>query len=52
LIFNKKLVVANTWTLEILQPGEEHIVITNDCIEELEGLIDELRMNPLPLPAL
>jgi len=51
-ISNKKIGGANTWTLETLQPGEGHIFITNDCIEELEGLIDELRMNPLPLPAL
>ena len=52
MILNKKLGEANTWTLEILQPGEGHIVITNGFIEELEGLIGELRMNPLPLPAL
>ena len=52
MILNKKLGGANTWTMETLQPGEGHIVITNDCIEELESLIGELRMNPLPLPAL
>ena len=51
-ILNKKLGGANTWTLETFQPGEGHIVITNDCIEELGGLIDELQMNPSPLPAL
>ena len=45
-ILNKKLGGANTWTLETLQPGEGHIVITSDCIEELAGLIGELRMNP------
>jgi len=41
-ISNKKLGGTNTWTLETLQPGEGHIVIINDWIEELEGLIDEL----------
>ena len=51
-VLNKKLDGANTWTVETLPPGKGHIVITDDCIEELEGLIGELQMNPLPLPAL
>ena len=51
-VLNKKLDGANTWTVETLPSGKGHIDITDDCIEELEGLIGELRMNPLPLPAL
>ena len=51
-ILNSKLDGANAWTAETLPPGTGHVDITDGCIQELDGLIGELRRNPLPLPAL
>ena len=51
-ILNNKVDGANAWTVETLPPRAGYVDITNDCIEELDGLIGEVRRNPLPLPVL
>lgn len=52
LVFDQEIEGAVAWTGAKLAPSDGQLTLPQTCLDELDGLVSELRANPLPLPAL